>query len=233
MNEFEVTILNNTTFSALGYLEHYFKERDINTTVVNTVELDTREWDKIEPSDLLILLGSPASVHDKEPWIEALIGYTGKQLALEQPILGICFGAQIVGSVAGAEISRMASPRIGFQDVDQGGATPWSGSWMCFHEEFVTPNSQIQLVTVEGEVPYTFRYGSAIALQFHPEMNQEVVLNIIDLLEENSPYADPLAQCLPLLADDYKARFFDFMDQLLIHEFGFGGRIKAPGLNHT
>jgi GMP synthase-like glutamine amidotransferase len=233
MNEFKVTVLNNTTFSALGYLEHYFKARDVLPTIINTVDLGTQEWDEIEPADLLILLGSPASVNDKEPWIESLIDYTSKQLALEQPILGICFGAQIVGSVAGAEISRMASTRIGFQDVDQGGSNPWSGSWMCFHEEFVSPNSHIQLVSVEAEIPYAFRYGSAIAIQFHPEMNREVVLRIIDSLERNSPYAPQLAQCLPLLDDEYKARFFEFMDRLLVDEFGFVGRIEVAQRNHS
>ncbi|RMF72506.1 MAG: hypothetical protein D6738_11055, partial [Acidobacteria bacterium] len=57
----------------------------------------------LDDADAVIVLGSAASVHDERPWLAALAALLAPVIrgARDLPLLGICFGHQLLAHLAG------------------------------------------------------------------------------------------------------------------------------------
>jgi len=62
-------------------------------------------------ADGVVLMGSALSVHDSQPWIAQLSAWLRPILSGERPIplLGICFGHQLIAHLAGGEVVFLRS----------------------------------------------------------------------------------------------------------------------------
>lgn len=71
-------------------------------------------------TDGVVVLGSAASVHDVAPWIDDLAGWLAPLLDGRRPlpVLGVCFGHQLVTHVAGGEVSWVRPDRSKIVGVD-------------------------------------------------------------------------------------------------------------------
>jgi GMP synthase-like glutamine amidotransferase len=56
--------------------------------------------------DGVIITGSPASVHDDEPWIAPLLELIRELDRARMPTVGVCFGHQAIAAALGGTISR-------------------------------------------------------------------------------------------------------------------------------
>lgn len=64
-------------------------------------------------TDGVVILGSAASVHDDRPWLAALASWLAPlvQGRIDLPVLGICFGHQLIAHLAGSEVSFVREDR--------------------------------------------------------------------------------------------------------------------------
>lgn len=71
------------------------------------------------PFDGIVLLGSETNPDEDryEPWVGAVRGEVSLALELGIPLLGVCFGAQILAEELGGATTRMERPEIGWVDV--------------------------------------------------------------------------------------------------------------------
>jgi GMP synthase (glutamine-hydrolysing) len=75
---------------------------------VRTLDACTSELGRaqIAESDLLIVLGGPIGVYDREayPFLDAELELLRNRLAKKQPVIGICLGAQLLAAACGAAV---------------------------------------------------------------------------------------------------------------------------------
>lgn len=143
----------------------------------------------------LILLGGRATAYDDEawPWLEAERELTRRCVSANVRVLGICLGAQLIAATFGGRVtvSDPAGPECGIISLawgtnDQaggGGAVPLRMALASTHAVFADHSDAItQLPPGAREWArshkYTqiFSYGSALGIQFHPEVTRETAI---------------------------------------------------------
>ena len=134
--------------------------------------------------DLLVVLGGPMSVYDSDnhPWIAAEQQFVEERIESEKPLLGICFGAQMIAQALGAKV--YAGPQgkeIGWSKItvnDQGAKTALrhlDGQFthmMHWHgDTFDLPDGAVLLASSDKYKKQAYSYGDHIlAMQCHPEV---------------------------------------------------------------
>jgi GMP synthase-like glutamine amidotransferase len=131
--------------------------------------------------DHLVVLGSSASVYQMDEWIAAEIDWLRD---VQLPVLGICFGAQLLSASFGGAVERSPVYEVGWVTVDPvdsvdsapGGEPVDSpaigrGPWFQFHgDRCVLPDTARLLASNEVSVQ-AFTIGRRLGVQFHPEID--------------------------------------------------------------
>jgi GMP synthase-like glutamine amidotransferase len=122
----------------------------------------------------IIVLGSTSSVYEDGParaWIDADLAWLRRADAAGVPVLGICFGAQLLSAVFGGQVEQ-AGWEIGWTMIDSvdPGLIP-AGPWLEYHHDRSLPPPQAAVLARNAHGVQAFRVGRHLAVQFHPEVD--------------------------------------------------------------
>lgn len=169
-------ILANRTEVDAGFVGEALLPVDAHPVVL----LREDAWALPEPGsfDLVLSLGSEWSVYwDRiSAEVEREAALLRQAVADGKPVLGLCFGGQILAHALGGRVSRAPQPELGWYSVDSDlpDLIP-PGPYVQWHSDrFEIPPGARQLARSE-RCPQAFALGSALGLQFHPEATPEVV----------------------------------------------------------
>lgn len=94
----------------------------------------------------------------------------------EIPVLGLCYGGQLLAAVLGGSIERAPEPELGWHKVKTcDPETVSDGPWLQWHyDRFSLPPDAEELASSARAVQ-AFRKGPHLGVQFHPESTIEIV----------------------------------------------------------
>jgi GMP synthase-like glutamine amidotransferase len=127
--------------------------------------------------DLIVSLGSEASAYDDAvPWLAGELELLAAAAAAGVPVLGICFGSQLLARALGARVTRAERPEIGWLEVrSHAPELVPPGPWFQWHfDSFELPPGATLLAGNESG-PQAFVRERCVGLQFHPEVDAEIV----------------------------------------------------------
>ena len=143
--------------------------------------------------DMLIVMGGPMNVFDfhMHSWMEDEIEWVKQFITSGKPVLGICLGAQIIASALGEEVYPGPHKEIGWHNLQ---FLPSLGEFrICkdlpvarkvFHwhgDTFDIPEGATRIASSQAFPNQGFIHGNkVVALQFHLEVNPELVRNLVD-----------------------------------------------------
>jgi GMP synthase-like glutamine amidotransferase len=129
--------------------------------------------------DALVFYGAAWSVYDTATigtWIGDEIAFARSAISLGVPVLGICFGGQMLAAAVGGSVSPAPDPEIGWMSVSTSAPDLIeAGPWFCWHFDRFTLPSGVDVVARTPLADQAFSVGRALGLQFHPEVNEEVL----------------------------------------------------------
>jgi GMP synthase (glutamine-hydrolysing) len=132
------------------------------------------------PFDAAVISGSQTAVYDDEPWIETVTSWTSEAVEAGIPILGVCWGHQLLAQAVGGYVDPMGRYELGYQEVDRIAADPlFSGideTFLAFetHSDEVTRLPGDATILAENDRSLqAFRIENAWGVQFHPEYDRE------------------------------------------------------------
>jgi GMP synthase-like glutamine amidotransferase len=163
-------------FAALGWDE-------FELTVVPEARYRTPDVPAYFPSadlfDAVVLFGAPWSVYDTATigtWVGDEIAFARSAVSLGVPVLGVCFGGQLLAQALGGTVALAPTPEIGWIDTseDPSGLIP-PGPWFEWHFDRFTAPPTAEVLSRTALAEQAFCTGRSLGLQFHPEVNAEVL----------------------------------------------------------
>ena len=150
-----------------------------------------------EEFDLLLIMGGTMSVYQEEdyPWLKPEKEFVRKVIETGKPVLGSCFGAQMIADVLGGKVTKNPYKEIGWHTVrsiegekpDRKRSSklpacmfPEFTGFMWHGDTFEIPAGAVKLFESEACPNQGFIYnGNVIGLQFHPEADRKWIRNLI------------------------------------------------------
>ena len=128
----------------------------------------------LDDYDLIIPLGAPWGAWDDAcigNWLQPELDWIRTAVETNKPVLGICFGGQLIARSMGGSVGRAPTCEIGWKDVwtDRPEIVP-SGPWFQFHyDRWELPPGAIEIAR-NPLASQAFILNKSLALQFHPEL---------------------------------------------------------------
>ncbi len=136
-------------------------------------------------ADAFVITGSASSVTERAPWMLRAEGLVREIVAAGRPLLGICFGHQMIAQALGGEVIRNPRGReMGTVRLERSGDDPiFAGLPRSFdvqqtHADVVgtpPPGAEVLASTALDAVA-AYRIGRSVrAVQFHPEFDADIM----------------------------------------------------------
>jgi GMP synthase-like glutamine amidotransferase len=143
---------------------------------VHRVDLDNR-LPELDGQPFIASLGSDHSPLDSD--VEDVIvelDFVERAVAREIPVLGLCYGGQVLAHVLGGSVERAPEPELGWHTLSSKSPQEISeGPWLQWHYDRFTLPPDAEELGSSSRAPQAFRQGPHLGLQFHPESTIEIV----------------------------------------------------------
>jgi GMP synthase-like glutamine amidotransferase len=135
--------------------------------------------------DFIISFGSFHSAYDPEvsTWVDAEEVVITKSLDKEVPVLGVCFGGQVLAKAVGGSVEKSYELELGelhIKETSLGLPFP-EGPWFSWHSDRMILPDHIEVLAETPSAVQVFRHKTAVGLQFHPEATPELVQSWLDI----------------------------------------------------
>ncbi len=184
----DVLVVQNTRIESSGYLGELLSSDGFDITSINA----KHEIIPNKKFSLVVILGAPESANDDLPYLRAEQQLIKNSVEKNIPVLGICLGSQLIAKTFGAKIYSGPKKEIGFYNdlkisSDSTFFSGFQNPFTVFHwhgDTFDLPQGALRLASSEHYPNQAFQYKSAIGLQFHLEVNEEMVNLWLDNTKE-------------------------------------------------
>ena len=111
---------------------------------------------------------NPDDEHVEE--VAAEFAFIAEAVRRDIPVLGLCFGGQMLAKVLGGTIERAPTPELGWYTVQSADpAVVPEGPWLQWHfDAFTLPAGADELARSDAGLQ-AFAHGRHLGVQFHPE----------------------------------------------------------------
>jgi GMP synthase-like glutamine amidotransferase len=129
--------------------------------------------------DVVVSMGAPWSTYDEPTigsWVPAEIEQLRVADAAGVPVLGICFGGQMLATAHGGSVARSPHPEIGWSTVESSlpEVVP-AGPWFQWHYDRWALPPQAQEIATNEAASQAFVLRRNLAVQFHPELTSAML----------------------------------------------------------
>ena len=181
-----VLFLHNEHLATEALLGEAFTDCGFDVEIFGVVPADRVDDPAVEVTfpdparyDVIVPLGARWPVYDealRRTWVGAEMQFVRDAAEAGVPTLGVCFGGQLLAQAFGGSVARSDTPEIGWYDVesDNPDLVP-GGPWFQWHfDRWTLPPAAVEIARTANS-SQAFVLGRALALQFHPELDHELL----------------------------------------------------------
>jgi GMP synthase-like glutamine amidotransferase len=179
-------VIAHDHLSGAGLIGDALRDADFELEVVQVVPADRFDTPDVamrfpEPTgyDLVLTLGAPWSVYDERRlgrWVGEEQQFLRAADSARVPVLGVCFGGQLLAAAHGGGVAPAARPEIGWHPTKT--SEPdliEAGPWFEWHfDSWTLPPGAREIARTEA-ASQAFVLNRNLAVQFHPEVTEDVL----------------------------------------------------------
>lgn len=154
-----------------AWLEEHGADMEVLRIDLEDPQVDPRRY------DLIVSLGSEFAAYDNShEFVEREARLLRGALEANVPILGLCFGGQMLALVLGGEVYRGSAAEIGWLPVrSRDPDLVPEGPWFQWHFDVLTAPPGATVIAETDLGTQAFVAGPSLGLQFHPEVTPEIM----------------------------------------------------------
>lgn len=130
----------------------------------------------------VVVLGGAMGVYDADahPYLHDEAEMLVAAVARDVPVLGICLGCQLLADALGGRAYRAERVEARFETFSSPAASAdpavreLDGPQLTFHQDTWEAPPGVRVLLRSPQYPQAFRFGSAVAIQTHPEVTPEI-----------------------------------------------------------
>ena len=180
-----IVIFQNCEVESAGLIDDYLAERSLPAVTVRTFA--GASFPRANDLAAAVVLGTPVSVREYAEYdhLKRLFAFMSEAVRFDLPLLGICFGGQMLARVLGARVERNPQREIGIYPIrltEAGvddplfrGFPPTLEVFQWHGDTFRVPHGAVLLAEGDTCRNQAFRKNRAVAIQFHVEARPEEV----------------------------------------------------------
>lgn len=219
----KVLVVQNSKIESIGTLGNLLESDGFGLQTVYAKK------EKIPTDDfsLLIVLGAAESANDNLSYLLDEQKLIRKSVEKKIPVLGVCLGSQLTAKAFGAKVFPGPKKEIGFYndiEIDNNSKlfSGISSPMTVFHwheDTFTLPDNSTRIAHSKNYPNQAFELESAVALQFHLEVDRDLVELWLDKAQDSLkkiPYINPdkiredMYQKLPLVQNNMEIFYKNF-----------------------
>lgn len=191
MNSRRVLIVSHDHISPAGPVAERFEDRGYDVALHGVVPEAsfaqpgvTTSFPDFTEFDAAVVMGAPWSTYDRDligSWVGPEVQQLHRSDEAGVPVLGICFGGQLLAQAHGGSVVRSERPEVGWYDVTSSapGIVP-QGSWFEWHyDRWDLPPGATE-VARNDNASQAFVLRRNLAVQFHPELTSGMLAGWLD-----------------------------------------------------
>lgn len=192
----KIVVLQHVAFETAGMIADWAESHGHSVTICPLYE--NALLPNIDAFEMLVIMGGPMSVGDdaKYAWLAPEKTLIKAAIEADKYVVGICLGAQLIANVLGARVYPNHVKEIGWFPVaivDEAIGQPilsgLNSAMNVFHwhgDTFDLPHNAQLLMSSKSCKNQAFLYNQRVlGLQFHLEMTEEGIKNIIAHCKED------------------------------------------------
>ncbi|MEE9552105.1 MAG: type 1 glutamine amidotransferase [Gammaproteobacteria bacterium] len=206
-----VLIFRHIACEGPGYLANILSSRNIPFNVILVDEGDQIP-DSLDNVAGLVFMGGPMSVNDPLTWIDTELKLIQNAHEKGIPMLGHCLGGQLISKALGGPVGPNPVQEIGWFPVSRCEsclAPHWLDglpeSFNVFHlhgDVFSIPQGASLLLKSQYCQHQAFVIGNTLALQFHLEVTEDLLLEWIDVYRNDIEHPSESVQSAEQIMDN-------------------------------
>ncbi len=178
----KILSVQNISFETLGTLEELIR---CDGYQIENIQAQTDPVpNNIQQYAAIIILGGPMAVYDNAKFLQKEQELIKHALKDEIPVLGICLGSQLIAQAIGGKVYKGRKKEIGWSTVEINstglvdlfkGINTREIQVFQWHGDTYDLPSNAAIMASSELYTQAFRFGSAIGIQFHLEITDEMI----------------------------------------------------------
>lgn len=207
-----VLVLQHVPWEGPGLIGQALAARGFSLDVRTVVDQAQPQLPALDELRAVVIMGGPMAADDTAnyPGLAAEAQLVRDAIAVDLPVLGVCLGHQIIAVALGAQLEPGVAPEFGMCAIEVTQADPLidplrsAARVLQWHSDYAhLPEGATLLARSEVCPNQAFRFGSAVGMQFHVELDSAELANWLETPGVREELPDEVATTIEAdLADD-------------------------------
>lgn len=177
-----LAVITHVDQAHVGLFDEVAKERRRDVRIVRPYRGE--QLPDLDEVRAVVVMGGPQSAHEHHPYLREEEGFLADAVDADVPVMAICLGAQVLArALGGSSQPGDTGLEAGLIRVKpaEAASTDIAGDFFSFHSDSMTPPEGAELLAASDRYLQAWAAGSALAVQFHPEITLEGVSDLLSI----------------------------------------------------